>query len=89
MRRLNLQLYFYNIFNKGTTWVEEIVWLIKNKLNYEKAKKDFHFVRIPWIDQGMSQFTFNKIRSPRIFKSHLPIKFFPENFHKTAKVILC
>lgn len=75
------------IIISGTTWVEEIIWLLRHGLDFEKAKKDFHFMRVPWIDQGFSNFTISYLPTPRVFKTHFPVRFLPENFNKIAKVI--
>jgi hypothetical protein len=69
----------------GTTWIEEITWLIKNGLDFERAKNEFHYVRVPWIDAGFSKIIIDNMPSPRVFKAHLPIKFLPDSFNKKAK----
>lgn len=71
----------------GTTWVEEIVWLLQNNLDYEKARSKFHFKRILFIDRGVSKGTLEDTKSPRVLKSHLRKQFLPDNFEKTAKVV--
>ena len=60
---------------------------MRNNLNFERAKKHFHFIRVPWVDQGFSDFTMKNVKSPRTFKSHLPTRFLPDGFNKTAKVV--
>lgn len=34
----------------GTTWTQEMAWLINNDLNYEAAKAQTLFVRFPFIE---------------------------------------
>lgn len=68
--------------------MQEILWLLLNNLNYEKAQRVNQFVRVPWIDVGdFSPKILDQMPSPRVFKSHLHAKFFPENFDKTIKVL--
>ncbi|VEN33643.1 unnamed protein product [Callosobruchus maculatus] len=33
----------------GTTWTQEMVWMIMNNLDVEGAKEDIHF-RVPFIE---------------------------------------
>lgn len=73
---------------KGTSWVEEIVWLLKNNLDYEAAKSKFHFSRVTFVDSGCSEKRAELLPSPRIFKTHLPLKFLPDNIEKKIKVCL-
>ena len=35
----------------GTTWIQEMVWLVNNDLNYEKALKENLNVRYPFLEQ--------------------------------------
>lgn len=44
-------------------------------------------MRVPWIDQGFSNFTMSYLPSPRVFKTHFPVRFLPDNFNKLAKVV--
>jgi hypothetical protein len=73
-------------FIKGTTWVEEIVWLMKNKLNFERAKSEFHYTRVMFIDRGINPNLLKFTPSPRVFKSHLPIQFLPNKVEQKARV---
>ena len=77
-----------NIYlKKGTTWTEEIIWLIKNNLNFDAAKLLPHFDRIAFIDCCLPQALLDKYKSPRIIKTHLPLKFLPDNFDEQAKKV--
>ena len=71
---------------KGTTWVEEIIWCIKNDLDFEKADSIFHIQRVPFIDYGMSDAELTELDSPRVFKTHLPYKYLPNGCQHKAKV---
>jgi hypothetical protein len=69
----------------GTTYIEEMCWLLKNGLDFERAKNELHILRVPYIDCGISHLELDEMQSPRVFKSHLLPKFYPENFHNKAK----
>ena len=36
----------------GTTWTQELTWLLLNDLNFEKAKEINQFYRAPFIEMG-------------------------------------
>jgi hypothetical protein len=38
----------------GTTWAEEIAWLLNNNLDYKKCKRVEHFQRVLFVDTGYS-----------------------------------
>lgn len=71
----------------GTTWMEEIVWLLRNNLDFDRAKSEFHHNRIVVLDDSFSHNYFAKMQSPRVFKSHLPIHFLPANAQTRAKLV--
>ncbi|XP_069679254.1 luciferin sulfotransferase-like isoform X2 [Periplaneta americana] len=74
----------------GTTWTQEMVWLLMNNLDYETAKNVDQTERSPFLEFG----TFHKpgsedkrgnsvdivddMKSPRCIKSHLPLDLLPE-----------
>uniref|UniRef100_A0A336K1J0 CSON012871 protein n=1 Tax=Culicoides sonorensis TaxID=179676 RepID=A0A336K1J0_CULSO len=72
----------------GTTWTQEMVWLLNNDCDFKKAKKVSQMYRFPLLEvlailpsQLNSQDLFNELShlpSPRHFKSHLPISMLPE-----------
>lgn len=67
--------------------MQEILWLLKNNLDFEQAKKLPQTVRVPFLDMGyFSPKVLDKMDSPRVFKSHFTIPFLPDNFNKIAKV---
>lgn len=72
----------------GTSWLQEMIWLLSNDLNYTKAKKMSQMFRFPLLelasfvpmDQELAVL-FNQMGtfpSPRYFKSHLPVSMLPE-----------
>ena len=36
----------------GTTWTQELTWLLLNELNFEKAKEINQFYRAPFVEMG-------------------------------------
>ena len=65
-----------------------IVYLIKNNCNFEKAKSSSIESRSPFIDFPSPGINYiNKLNSPRIIKTHLPIQFLPDNVENESKVI--
>lgn len=71
----------------GTTYVEEIAWLINNNLDFQGAKDIMHWIRVTFVDVGYTQAFLDEIPSTRTFKSHLPLKYLPENVEKDSKVV--
>ena len=67
--------------------MEEIVWLLNNKLDYKNASDKPHFERVLWLDIGYSKDYLEEMEEPRVFKSHLLPKYLPDNFNKIQKVI--
>ncbi|XP_063697585.1 sulfotransferase 1 family member D1-like [Culicoides brevitarsis] len=72
----------------GTTWTQEMVWLINNNCDFRKAKKVSQLFRFPLLEllamvpspQNSADLfdEINKLPSPRHLKSHLPISMLPE-----------
>ncbi|KAJ9594236.1 hypothetical protein L9F63_014396, partial [Diploptera punctata] len=70
----------------GTTWTQEMVWLLLNNLDYETAKKVPLTTRSPFFEFGClfsngGADTLNdaeNLESPRIIKSHLNLELLPE-----------
>nr|QVK45629.1 sulfotransferase [Brachionus paranguensis] len=74
----------------GTTWVEEIVWLLQNNLDFQKSLREDHFERVYFIDMGLSKGKIKLLKemnTTRVFKSHLPIKYLPDNVEKISKIV--
>ena len=88
----NIHQYFRNsflsnqIFETGTTWVEETTWLLNNNLDYARWRNEINMKRIPFIDRCLSDLFLSQLYSPRTFKSHLELKYLPDNLQNRAKV---
>ena len=67
-------------------WFSLKVWLIINNLDFDTASSVQHFQRVPFLDHGMSDAELEDIESPRVFKTHLPIEYLPEDFQNKSKV---
>ncbi|XP_075973116.1 sulfotransferase 1 family member D1-like [Anticarsia gemmatalis] len=85
----------------GTTWIQELVWLVSNNLDFETARsvsivKRFAYIEYPTqkpeIREDGHGATFEDFRtlpnvtSPRYVKSHLPLSLLPPKLLDTAKV---
>lgn len=79
----------------GTTWTQEMTWLILNDLDYTKAKNVDLTIRSPFLEfngvvSNVPHDTIkaaNELPSPRLIKSHLPAQFLPkELWTKKPKV---
>ncbi|XP_071114288.1 sulfotransferase 1C2-like [Haliotis cracherodii] len=73
----------------GTTWLQEIVYLIANDLDFEKARSKILEERFPYLEfvnPGMK--AISKMESPRFIKTHLPPSLLPrEVYSKNPKLI--
>jgi len=70
----------------GTTWTQEMVWLIANDFDYEAAKKDRLDVRFPYMefgsgskDDGLGETAVQRLdklpqHQTRFIKTHLPLQ---------------
>ncbi|CAF1047365.1 unnamed protein product [Brachionus calyciflorus] len=70
----------------GTTWTEEIVWLVENNLDYDKSLKTSHFERVLFLDKEPI-IKIDQLPAPRVLKSHLPLEYLPDDIAKFCKVI--
>lgn len=83
----------------GTTWTQEMVWLLGNGLNFDDAKSEELYKRFPFLDfiglwpidrtdiMDSVAFVENK-KSPRFIKSHLPPSLLPKQlFEVNPKII--
>lgn len=71
----------------GTTWTQEIVYLINSNMDIEKAKTvsiDDRFPYLEYLTPGLDAIA--NLPSPRLIKTHLPLKLLPKDINK-AKVI--
>lgn len=70
----------------GSTWSQEMIWLLNNNLNYEEAKQKsimdrFLFLEIDSVIGGLNYNVLEiskKVPSPRHIKSHLPAGLLPK-----------
>ncbi|KDR22997.1 estrogen sulfotransferase-like isoform X2 [Zootermopsis nevadensis] len=76
----------------GTTWTQEMAWLLINNLDYETARKIPQTERSPYLELGclVDEDTRRKaniadsvravemLQSPRCIKSHLPLQLLPK-----------
>lgn len=73
----------------GTTWCQEMVWLICNNFNYDMAKSQSLRTRFPFLEvslihdlpDGKNSFEMVKnMTSPRFIKTHLPVSMLPKQY---------
>ncbi|XP_054848484.1 sulfotransferase 1 family member D1-like [Eublepharis macularius] len=78
----------------GTTWMQEIVDLIRSGGDVEKARRAPTYVRIPFLEicspppvpSGVD--TLVDVPSPRVIKTHLPFQLVPKSFFENnCKII--
>ncbi|KAJ6638675.1 Luciferin sulfotransferase [Pseudolycoriella hygida] len=69
----------------GSTWTQEMIWLLTNNLDYKRAKKSV-FERFPYVEfdliyekveKNVIEYT-NAMPSPRYLKTHLPAGLLPK-----------
>lgn len=64
----------------GTTWVQEIVYLINTNLDFDGARKHNMEDRFPYFEfvyPGLA--AIEKQAGPRLIKSHMPLSLLPED----------
>ncbi|XP_069804567.1 sulfotransferase 2B1-like [Dendropsophus ebraccatus] len=73
----------------GTTWMIEILSLIRRSGDFTWCREVPNFMRIPWLDvSGIGEKLVDGCESPRFLASHLPIQCFPKSFFSSkAKII--
>lgn len=74
----------------GTTWMQEIVWLLKNWQKINEAKKVTIHEAIPYIEIQVSINNYENLpKEPgRLMKTHLGAHFFEKSFNSGAKFII-
>lgn len=79
----------------GTTWAQEMAWLLINDLDFDKANNNDLTVRSPFLeysaiyrDSGVNSFDeCSRLSSPRLIKTHLPMPLLPRQlWSKNTKV---
>ena len=98
-------VYVLTFPKNGTTWTQELVWLLKNDCDFEQAKTIPLDERSPFMD-GPVLMEFNKeqlppflqgdilkmvedMPSPRFIKSHLRFCLLPDDLIEKSKVVIC
>jgi len=82
----------------GTTWTQEITWLLMNKADTVTAKEKDLFSRSPFLEMPMMFISsdeeaeavmakMDSMSSPRLIKSHLPFELLPPDLVDTCKVV--
>ncbi|XP_052867047.1 luciferin sulfotransferase-like [Anopheles cruzii] len=71
----------------GTTWCQEMVWLLCNDLNFEAARAESLRTRYPFLEvslihdvPGSSFERARDTRRPRFIKTHLPVSMLPKAY---------
>nr|CAH0102991.1 unnamed protein product [Daphnia galeata] len=90
----------YRMKPRSTTWTSELLWLVMNNCDTEKAVATPLFARTPFIDVPFLNAdtelspesrqmlnSFDKMPSPRIFKTHLPFYLLHPELLDTSKVL--
>ncbi|XP_001361084.3 sulfotransferase 1E1-like [Drosophila pseudoobscura] len=79
----------------GTTWMQELVWLLINDCNFEAALAKDLELRSPFVEFNFNAhgddskvFAVHDVDSPRVIKSHLPLPLLPAQlWQKRHKVV--
>uniref|UniRef100_A0A182RPQ6 Sulfotransferase domain-containing protein n=1 Tax=Anopheles funestus TaxID=62324 RepID=A0A182RPQ6_ANOFN len=69
----------------GTTWCQEMVWLICNDLNFVAARAESLRTRFPFLDliHDTKMSSFERVQQtprPRFIKTHLPVSMLPKQY---------
>uniref|UniRef100_T1JAZ7 Sulfotransferase domain-containing protein n=1 Tax=Strigamia maritima TaxID=126957 RepID=T1JAZ7_STRMM len=74
----------------GTTWAQELVYVIGNDLNFEKAKSTRLMQRFPYAELRIITETpaIANLESPRYIKTHYPYSLLPQSIvDKNCKIV--
>ncbi|RWS02980.1 estrogen sulfotransferase-like protein [Dinothrombium tinctorium] len=72
----------------GTTWLQEIVYLIATDLNYEQAKCKNISDRFPYLEFPVPGINWLKLqKGDRFIKTHLPLHFLENAMKSNAKIV--
>ncbi|KAH8272950.1 hypothetical protein KR018_012514 [Drosophila ironensis] len=89
-------VYLTTLPKSGTTWMQELVWLLLNDCNFEEALAKDLELRSPFMefdylvneDIERSMKPIEDLKDPRLIKSHLPLALLPSKLWQgTNKVI--
>ncbi|XP_054089288.1 amine sulfotransferase-like [Zeugodacus cucurbitae] len=80
----------------GTTWMQELLWLVMNDFDFEAARSEHLEVRTPYLefnyeihnDLDHAFAPVEALKSPRLIKSHMPLPLLPQQlWMKKPKLI--
>ena len=77
----------------GTTWLQELIWCLKNNVDIDKAKARVLDKRVPFFElsaigpglHGETMSIVKEMQSPRIIKTHLPYEMLPKQLKQGNK----
>ncbi|XP_017058503.1 sulfotransferase family cytosolic 1B member 1-like [Drosophila ficusphila] len=80
----------------GTTWMQELAWLLLNNLNFERAKSSFPFQRSPFLEYSSideeGKDTIDECNNfegdSRLIKSHLPAQLLPRQIWTQGRKVI-
>lgn len=73
----------------GTTWTQEMCWLILHNLDYKTANSTYIEERSPFIEFSKETLEFCKnLERPRLIKTHQPIQLLPKDIWKKSPKII-
>ncbi|XP_017071857.1 luciferin sulfotransferase-like [Drosophila eugracilis] len=90
-------VFVVTFMKSGTTWMQELAWLLLNDLDFERAKGSYPFHRSPFLEYtlvnpvvGMDSIDLcNKVvGNSRLLKTHLPAQLLPRQIWKQKRKII-
>ena len=98
-------VYVLTFPKNGTTWTQELVWLLQNDCNFDEATTvplekrspfmdfsvyiDFLKKDLPQLLQGDFLKTIEDMPSPRLLKSHFHFCLLPDDLMEKSKAVIC
>ena len=98
-------IYILSFPKSGTTWTQELVWLVENCYNFQGAKSVSLEERFPFMEwmvlvdcleearartiQGAFFESMEAMASPRFLKSHLHLRLLPDELLDKCRVVSC
>ncbi|CAH2004326.1 unnamed protein product [Acanthoscelides obtectus] len=92
-------MFYHDI--SGTTWTQELIWMIMNNLDFEGGKEDIHyrvpFLELSWYKDNAESFYLEPLRDnigyikkkyqsgPVCLKTHMPWVFLPKDIQEGLK----
>ncbi|EDV97829.1 GH17085 [Drosophila grimshawi] len=88
-------VFVVTFMKSGTTWMQELAWLLLNQLDFERAKSCYLPKRSRFIENLAMKTPFidtvaacEKMISPRLIKSHLPAQLLPREIWQEGRKII-